>query len=340
VASERESVLLSRPIRNEALRRFFGDRQIRDAIVAPVSSDDQLLGILTVADRLDDFSTFDHDDLELFQTLTNHVAVALRNSLLHKRLERALAHETEMSRQKDEFVATVSHELRTPLTNVQGFVKTLLRRDVRLTPAEQHEFLSAADRHTERLKRLIEDILFASRVESDEPLSRPTQEIGLAGLITRLVEDEAYGDGRERIDVVISDTVPPVPGIEEDVYRIVRNLIDNALKYSAANERVTVTVGVDADDVVVRVHDRGPGIDPDQRDRIFDRFYQVDQSATRQVGGVGMGLYICQRAAERLGARVWLDRSDASGSVFAVRLPTAQGTERQTADIVTVVASD
>jgi signal transduction histidine kinase len=339
VASERESVLLSRPIRNEALRRFFGDRRIRDAIVAPVSSDDQLLGILTVADRLDDFSTFDQDDLELFQTLTNHVAVALRNSLLLERLERALAHETEMSRLKDEFVATVSHELRTPLTNVQGFVKTLLRRDVRFTPAEQHEFLSAADRHTERLKRLIEDILFAARVESDEPLSRPSQEIGLAGLITRLVEDEAYGDGRERIDVVISDTVPPVLGIEEDVYRILRNLIDNALKYSPEDQRVTVTVGVDADDVVVRVHDRGPGIAPDQRDRIFDRFYQVDQSDTRRVGGVGMGLYICRRAAERLGARIWLDRSDASGSVFAVRLPTADRTGRETADVVTVIAS-
>jgi signal transduction histidine kinase len=339
VASERESVLLTRPIRNEALRRFFGDRQIRDAIVAPVSSDDQLLGILTVADRLDDFSTFDHDDLELFRTLTNHVAVALRNSLLLERLERALAHETEMSRLKDEFVATVSHELRTPLTNVQGFVKTLLRRDVRFTPAEQHEFLLAADRHTERLKRLIEDVLFASRVESDEPLSRPTQEIGLAGLITRLVEEEAHVDGRERIDVVISDAVPPVLGIEEDVYRIVRNLIDNALKYSPANQRVTVTVGVDADDVVVRVRDRGPGIDPDQRDRIFDRFYQIDQSDTRRVGGVGMGLYICRRAAERLGARIWVDRSDASGSVFAVCLPTAEGTQRQTTDIVTVVTS-
>ena len=339
VVSERESVLLSRPIRNEALRRFFGDRRIRDAIVAPVSSDDQLLGILTVADRLDDFSTFDQDDLELFQTLANHVGVALRNSLLLERLERALAHETEMSRLKDEFVATVSHELRTPLTNVQGSVKTLLRRDVHLTPAEQEEFLLAADRHSERLKRLIEDILFASRVESDEPPSRPAQEIGLAGLISRVVEDEAHEDGRERIDVVISDTVPPVLGIEEDVYRIVRNLIDNALKYSPENQRVTVTVGVDADDVVVRVQDRGPGIDPDQRDRIFDRFYQVDQSATRQVGGVGMGLYICQRAAERLGARIWLDRSDASGSVFAVRLPTAQGAERQTADIVSVVPS-
>jgi signal transduction histidine kinase len=339
VASERESVLLSRPIRNEALRRFFGDRRIRDAIVAPLSSDDQLLGILTVADRLDDFSTFDQDDLELFQTLANHVAVALRNSLLLERLERALAHETEMSRLKDEFVATVSHELRTPLTNVQGFVKTLLRRDVHLTPKEQEEFLLAVDRHSERLKRLIEDILFASRVESDEPPSRSTQEIGLAGLISRVVEDEAHEDGRERIDVVISDTVPPVLGNEEDVYRIVRNLIDNALKYSPENQRVTVTVGVDADDVVVRVQDRGPGIDPDQRDRIFDRFYQVDQSDTRQVGGVGMGLYICRRAAERLGARLWLDRSDASGSVFAVRLPTADHAGSQTADIVTVIAS-
>jgi signal transduction histidine kinase len=338
VASEREPVLLSRPIRNEALRRFFGDRRIRDAIVAPVSSDDQLLGIVTVADRLDDFSTFDHDDLGLFQTLANHAAVALRNSLLIERLERALAHETEMGRLKDEFVATVSHELRTPLTNVQASVKTLLRRDVRFTQAEQHEFLLAADRQTERLKRLIEDILFAARVETEEPLSRPTQEIGLAGLITRLVEDEAYGDGRERIDVVISDTVPPVRGIEEDVYRILRNLIDNALKYSPENQRVTVIVGVDPDGVVVRVRDRGPGIEPDQRDRIFDRFYQVDQSDTRRVGGVGMGLYICRRAAERLGGRIWLEKSDASGSVFAVRLPTADHAGRETADTVTVIA--
>ena len=338
VASEREPVLLSRPIRNEALRRFFGDRRIRDAIVAPVSSDDQLLGIVTVADRLDDFSTFDHEDLGLFQTLANHAAVALRNSLLIERLERALAHETEMGRLKDEFVATVSHELRTPLTNVQASVKTLLRRDVRFTQAEQHEFLLAADRQTERLKRLIEDILFAARVETEEPLSRPTQEIGLAGLITRLVEDEAYGDGRERIDVVISDTVPPVRGIEEDVYRILRNLIDNALKYSPENQRVTVIVGVDPDGVVVRVRDRGPGIEPDQADRIFDRFYQVDQSDTRRVGGVGMGLYICRRAAERLGGRIWLEKSDASGSVFAVRLPTADHAGRETADTVTVIA--
>jgi signal transduction histidine kinase len=320
VAAEREAVLLTRPIRNEALRRFFGERQIRDAIVAPICSDDQLLGIITVADRLGDFTTFDEDDVEMLRTLANHLAVALQNSLLLDRLERGLAHETEMNRLKDEFVATVSHELRTPVTNIQGFVKTLLRRDVRFAPREQEEFLMRADRQSERLRHLIEDLLFASRIESSEEL-RPSDVIGLAGLITRVVCDETDGDERKRIDVVLPRRLPPIAGVEEDVYRIVRNLVDNGLKYSPPDARVTITGGVEADDVVVRVRDHGPGIDPVERERIFDRFYQVDQSSTRRVGGVGMGLYICRRAAERLGGSVWLDRSDASGSVFAVRLP-------------------
>ncbi len=341
VVSEREAIKLPRPIRNEALRRFFGSRHIQDAIVAPVSSDDQLLGILMVANRLGDFSTFDDDDVELLRTLANHIAVAIRNSLLIQRLEHALAHETEMSRMKDEFVATVSHELRTPITNVQGFVKTLLRRDVRFTPAEQEEFLVAADRNAERLQRLIEELLFASRLESSERLPKSSDVIGLAGLIHRVVEDEARGGQRRRIDVIVPDAVSPIRSNEEDVYRILRNLVDNALKYSPENQPVTVSAAVEAAGVTVRVHDRGPGIGPSEQDQIFDRFYQVDQSTTRRVGGVGMGLYICRRVAERLGARIWLDRSDASGSVFAVWLPVGgdiQGTSAD-GDVVSLAAT-
>jgi signal transduction histidine kinase len=325
VASEREAILLARPIRNEALRRFFEDRNIRDAMVAPLLSDDQLLGIITVANRLGDFSTFDEDDIGLLRTVANHVAVAIRNSLLLERLELSLAHETDMSRLKDEFLATVSHELRTPITNVQGFVKTLLRPDVRLTPEEQREFLTAADRNAERLKRLIEDLLFASRVESADSGAKRTDVIGLAGLLDRVVDDEAQGALRARVQVLMPDRVPPIVSVEDDVYLILRNLVDNALKYSSDEERVTLSVGLEADGVVVRVRDRGPGIDPQEQDRIFDRFYQVDGSVTRRVGGVGMGLYICRRAAERLGARLWLDQSDASGSVFAVWFPTDGG---------------
>jgi signal transduction histidine kinase len=320
VAAQREAVLLARPIRNDALRRVFGERRIRDAIVAPICSDDQLLGIITVADRLGDFTTFDEGDVEMLRTLANHVAVALRNSLLLDRLERALTHETAMNRLKDDFVAMVSHELQTPVTNIQGFVKTLLRRDVRFAPREQEEFLMRADRQSDRLRHLIEDLLFASRIESTEE-PRPSDVIGLAGLITRVVCDETDGDERKRIDIVFPSRLPPIAGVEEDVYRIVRILVVNGLKYSPPDARVTITGVVEADDVVIRVRDRGSGIDPAERERIFDRFYQVDQSSTRRVGGIGMGLYVCRRAAERLGGSVWLDRSDASGSVFAVRLP-------------------
>ena len=339
VAAEREAVLLARPIRNEALRRFFEEQQIRDAMVAPICSDDQLLGVITIAERLGDFTTFDEDDLEMLRTLANHVGVALRNSLLLERLERGLAHETEMNKLKDEFVATVSHELRTPVTNIQGFVKTLLRRDVRFSEREQEEFLIRADRQSDRLRHLIEDLLFASRVESSE--RRPSDVIGLAGLITRVVCDETDGAERRRIDVVLPSRLPSIAGVEEDVYRILRNLVDNGLKYSPADARVTITGVVETDSVVVRVRDRGSGIDPDERERIFDRFYQVDQSSTRQVGGVGMGLYICRRAAERLGGSVWLDRSDTSGSVFAARFSIAdeQHDRAGTPDVVTITAS-
>ena len=114
------AVLFARPIQNDALRRFFGEQQIRDAIVAPIYSDDQLLGIITIADRLGDFTTFDEDDVEVLRTLANHVAVALRNSLLLERLERALAHETEMNRLKDDFVATVPHSSVRPSPTSKG----------------------------------------------------------------------------------------------------------------------------------------------------------------------------------------------------------------------------
>jgi signal transduction histidine kinase len=321
VASEREAVLLPRPIRNDALRRFFGERHIRDAIVVPVSSDDDLLGILTIANRLGDFSTFDDDDVDLLQTLANHVAVAIRNALLLERLERALEHETEMSRLKDDFVATVSHELRTPITNVQGFAKTLLRPDVALTHAEQQEFLVAVDRNADRLERLIENLLFASRIESAERPSTNTDTIDLPGLIDRVVADESHGGVRGRIEVLSPDVLPSVQSVDDDVYRILRNLVDNALKYSPEDRPVTISTSVEESGIVVRVHDLGPGIDPEEQGRIFDRFYQVDQSTTRRVGGVGMGLYICRRAAEQLGAEVWLERSDARGSVFALCLP-------------------
>jgi signal transduction histidine kinase len=330
VASEREGVLLARPIRNTALAEYYAGRGIIDAIVVPMLSDGDVAGMLTVANRIGEFATFDEDDLRLLQVLANHVSVSVRNSRLVEELGAALEHERTVAKLKDDFVGTISHELRTPLTNVQGYVKTLLNPSVSLSADEREEFLSAADRQAERLKLLIEDLLFTSNIETSEPRVAPRL-LPLGELIDRIVRDRA-GPGRiERIELSVSPDLPVVRTRDEDVSRLIGNLVDNALKYSPADVPVRVQTRVESVGVRVSVTDGGPGIPPDEQERIFDRFYQVDHGPTRRVGGAGMGLYICKRAAEALGARVWLERSDPGGSTFCAWLPFDVPADRNSA---------
>ena len=108
---------------------------------------------------------------------------------------------------------------------------------------------------------------------------------------------------------------------ESKLHQILSNLVENALKYSPPDTRVTIRAEASVPGVVVTVEDEGPGVPAHSRELIFDRFYQVDQSATRPVGGTGLGLYICRRMAEALGARVWLARSEPTGSEFSLFLP-------------------
>jgi signal transduction histidine kinase len=320
VASEREGVLLARPIRNAALAEYYGGRGIVDAIVVPMLSEGEVTGMITVANRLGEFATFDDDDLRLLQVLANHVTVSVRNGRLVERLGAALEHERHVAKLKDDFVGTISHELRTPLTNIQGYVKTLLNPAVSLSPPERHDFLSSVDRQSERLKVLIEDLLFTSRVEASEPRG-PIDVVPLGELLERIVRDRAGPDRIERIDVCIAPDLPVVRTRDEDVSRLIGNLVDNALKYSPAPTRIRVETRLEGVGVRISVQDRGPGVPADEQERIFDRFYQVDHGTTRTVGGAGMGLYICKRAAEALGARVWLDDSSSEGSTFCAWLP-------------------
>jgi signal transduction histidine kinase len=343
VASEREGVLLARPIRNPALAEYYGSRGILDAIVVPMSSEDEVTGMLTVANRSGEFTTFDEDDLRLLQVLADHVTVSVLNGRLVERLGAALEHERHIAKLKEDFVGTISHELRTPLTNIQGYVKTLLNPAVSLSEAERLEFLGSVDRQSERLKTLIEDLLFTSRVEASEPRGG-TDVFALGPLIERIVRDRAGPERIERIEWRIASDLPVVRTRDEDVSRLVGNLVDNALKHSPVETSILVETRVESVGVRVSVHDHGPGVPLEEQERIFDRFYQVDHGTTRNVGGAGMGLYICKRAAEALGARVWLDRSDPEGSTFCAWLPfdppgaTGRGAERAQPRLIGSVA--
>ena len=320
VASEREAVLFARPIRNERIRHYFEAGSIRDAMVAPLFGEEEVVGTMLVGNRFGEVSTFDSEDLKLFETLANHASVSLENARLVGRLEESLAHLTEMNRVKDDFVASVSHELRTPLTSILGYAKTLLRPNVTFSQDEEHQFLETIERQGERLRLLIEDLLEVSRLESTEV--RPVISTVSLPHLARQIVDEGRNRSDHLIDLDFEEGMPLIKTDEGKVYEILSNLLDNALKYSPAESRVRVRGVRQSDGVQVSVTDEGRGIPGELHDRVFERFYQVDQSSTRAVGGTGLGLYICRKMTDVIGGRLWLESSDHTGSVFCLWIPS------------------
>lgn len=319
VASEDKALLFGAPFESDRLGGYFAARGVKDAMVAPLRSDESVIGVIEVAHPVGAARTFVTEDLKLFETLANHASIALENARLISELEDSLVHLTEMNQLKDDFVASVSHELRTPLTSIQGYVKTLLRADAKFDAAQQRSFLETVDRQSNRLHRLIEDLLAVSRLESQTEATNRTR-LSIADL-TRDVVDELRDKTEGRTVTIDLDVMPTIETDQGKVHQILLNLLDNALKYTPMRAPIIVRGRADGDGVTISVIDHGDGIPPDAHDMIFDRFFQVDQSLTRAVGGTGLGLYICRRMAEAIGARVWLERSDENGSTFSVWLP-------------------
>ncbi len=246
--------------------------------------------------------------------------LALENARLAQELQRSLEQEQELNRMKDDFVAMVSHELRTPLTSIQGYIKTLRQLSSDLPPDQREAFLEAADRQGDRLRRLIEQLLVVGRLESHvEPLA--VTPISIDRLTTNVVDELRMGTGGHVFDVRIDPNLPRIRSDEGKVHQILSNLAENALKYTPPDTCVGIAADPAVGGIILSVTDQGEGIPEEHRERIFERFYQVDGSATRRVGGTGLGLYICVKMAETLGGRLWLARSDDHGSVFSLFLP-------------------
>jgi signal transduction histidine kinase len=344
VASEGQPLLLSRPIQNGRIRDHFRERGIRDAMVAPLQGAEGALGTIMVANRESDIGTFDTEDLRLFEALTNHANVALENARLVQRLEASLVELTESNQMKDDFVATVSHELRTPLTAIQGSIKTLLQPDPAYDEETRRALLEAVDRQSERLRRLIEDLLVAARIESRRlhPVVAP---VSLGGLVRQVVDAIGMRVDTHRLHVDVAAEPEPIRTDERRVEQIVSNLIDNALKYSPRESTITLRVDPAPGGAQISVADEGPGVPSELREKIFERFYQADQTSTRSVGGTGLGLWICRRLAEVIGGRVSVRASEGGGSVFTLWIPSrppadAVSAAERPADTIDLIAAN
>lgn len=229
----------------------------------------------------------------------------------------------DLQNMRSEFVANVSHELKTPLTSIRGFVDTL-RNTENVDPAVQKRFLEIIDIEAQRLHQLINDILQLSEIERLQPDSEK-EHFELCDLISEtanLLKEKA----EEREITIVFDACEPLP-VLADRYRIKQiliNLIDNAINYNRKDGMVWLSAKREPNSMIaIHVRDNGEGIPQEHLQRIFERFYRVDKSHSREVGGTGLGLSIVKHIAALYEGNAIAESQEGVGSLFIVRLKIA-----------------
>jgi len=232
----------------------------------------------------------------------------------------------QTERLKDEFVATVSHELRTPLTSISGSLGLLAGQWASKLPESAARLLAIAHTNSQRLVRLINDILDIEKLESGHVVFNLSK-VAVRPLVEHALEDnrgfaQSYGV-QVRLGVMSDDA--DVNADPDRLAQVITNLLSNAIKFSPAGGEVLVAVEKNANDVRITVRDHGAGVPDDFKLHIFEKFAQADATSTRQKGGTGLGLSIVKQIVERLGGNVGFEDAPGGGAIFYVELPAWDG---------------
>jgi signal transduction histidine kinase len=260
---------------------------------------------------------------DLNDELRRRVEVILRD---YKVAQDQIDEHKKMERMKDDFISLVSHELRTPLTSIHGSLGLLNSGLAEGQPEKARQLLEVAHRNSQRLVRLIGDVLDLQKIESGTmPLDMRPLEIG--PFLEQAIEvNEAYGS-QFGVSFVLNGAPAPL-GVRADpdrLMQVITNLLSNAAKFSPRDQPVVVSAQRLGSVVRVNVTDRGPGISEEFRSRIFQRFAQADSSTTREKGGTGLGLSISKAIVERMGGRISFETEVGVRTTFYVELPLTEG---------------
>jgi two-component system phosphate regulon sensor histidine kinase PhoR len=229
----------------------------------------------------------------------------------------------KLERVRRDFVANASHELRTPLSIIKGYIETLVDGHQTMALEDRDKFLRTIQRHSERLKSIIDDLLVLSRLESATP-GLKFAPLDLAAFLGNLAED--YRRRPTTADHQIALQVPaglgPISCDEEKLTQVFSNLLDNALKYTPKGSRLELGARLVGDaEVECFVTDNGPGIPGADLPHIFERFYRVEKGRSRESGGTGLGLSIVKHIVQLHGGRVWAESEEGQGLTIRLRLP-------------------
>ncbi len=231
----------------------------------------------------------------------------------------------EVERAKDEFTSVVSHELRTPLTAIRGSLGLIESGVLGPLPDKAERMIQIAVQNTDRLVRLINDILDLERLDAHEDHVRDSAACDAAELIAHATEAMLPTAVGANVTLVVDAAPAAFEGNADQIIQTLTNLIGNAVKFSPAGGTVRITSERREEDILFAVSDAGPGIPSDKLETIFGRFAQVDSSDSRQRGGTGLGLAISRAIVERHGGRIWAQSTPGAGSTFSFVLPVAPG---------------
>ena len=293
---------------------------IRSMMFVPLKVENEVIGLLRLGSC--EKAYFSQRHLKITELIADRAAVIVQNARLYDRLVKA-NHELERLNQvKTEFVSMVSHELRTPVTAIKGFVDVVMNGEAGPLNDQQTRFLRIAHNSIDRLTLLISDLLDLSRIESGQ-LKLELTPITL----TKVLQDsaETYRSTIESkgiaFAVEIAKKLPEVLGDESRVKQVIDNLLSNAMKFTPSGGKVRLVADDMGDFVLVSVSDTGVGVAKENHEKIFEKFFQVDSSLTRQVGGTGLGLAISKSIIEMHGGRIWVESESGKGATFRFLLP-------------------
>jgi signal transduction histidine kinase len=295
-------------------------------LCAPLIAKSGRLGVMAVT-RVGNQPPFKRLDFDFFTALAAQAVIAIENARQYDsehwrtiELSEALARQQELDRLKNAFIQNVSHELRTPLAIIRGYAELMVGGDLGELSPEQHESAEVMARRTRMLSKMLDDLLTILAAETHK---LEKELVDLANMAQLAVTDFQASDKHDGLSLVaaIDPDTPKVYADAIHMRRVLDNLLGNALKFTPAGGRISVSVKHNQEEVILIISDSGIGISPEHLGKIFQRFYQVDGTSKRRYGGVGLGLALVKEIIESHEGVVDVTSEVGHGTTFRIVLP-------------------
>jgi K+-sensing histidine kinase KdpD len=308
------------PANREIMRRSLGiDTLPRSAVATPIRVGERKFGVL-VLESLRGPVDFTREDLPFVQTVADLIALAIDRDQMDQEAH-ALREAKQADRVRSEVMASLSHELRTPLAAIKGYTTALMMDEIEWADEKEQEFLRLIDEECDNLQTMISDLLDSSLIEVGQ-MGIEVQPVRMPKLA-----EEVAGEIQLRTSThqLVVEFLPEFPIVDADpgrIRQVLRNILDNAVKYSPNGGLIVIRGEVRPTQVVISVSDQGVGISPEDLIPLFEKYFRVKDSTGYHVAGTGLGLPVAREIVEAHGGRIWAESKIGEGTTLSFSLPT------------------